>query len=51
MKQRSLLFKILRAAAFTLAALALLALVNFFPTFSLKMPGMQVRSGKYVTGF
>jgi len=51
MKHRSVFVRILRAAAFTLAALALLALVNFFPTFSLKTPGMQAFSGQYVTVF
>lgn len=51
MKHRSAFVKILRAVAFTLAALALLALVNFFPTFSLKTPGMRELSGQYVTVF
>jgi len=51
MKKRSILSKILRAAAFVLAALVLLALVNFFPTFSLKTPGMQQLTGEYVTVF
>jgi len=51
MKHRSVASKILRAAAFVLAALVLLALVNFFPTFSLKTPGMQALSGQYVTVF
>lgn len=51
MKHRSVVSKILRAAAFVFAALALLALVNFVPTFSLKTANMQALSGTHVTVF
>ncbi|HWQ98829.1 MAG TPA: hypothetical protein VN538_12170 [Clostridia bacterium] len=51
MKKRSVCSRILRAAAFVLAALALLALVNFVPTFSLKTAGMRELSGTHVTVF
>jgi hypothetical protein len=51
MKQRPLLLRILRAAAIALAALGLLALVNYIPAFSLKTSGMRTLSGTYVTVF
>ena len=51
MKQHSIWKKLLRAAAFVLAALLLLALLNFLPTFFLKTVGMHQLSGAHVTVF
>jgi len=49
MKKPSVLLRLLRGFAIVLAALCLLALVNFIPALSLKTPGMHVLSGDYVT--
>lgn len=49
MKQIPKPHRILRAAAIALAALGLLAFINFIPTFLLRTPGMRTLSGTYVT--
>ena len=47
MKKHSIWKKLLRAAAFVLAALLLLVLLNFLPTFFLKTAGMHQLSGAH----